>query len=259
MSTGKLAAAICAVIQAVETVPKNGWNNFHKYNFSTEADILRAVREAMVANGLALVPSGIQHLGSAQFGQKGRFRTEFLVTYTLMHTSGASQTITVIAAGVDAEDKGPYKGMTGAQKYALRQTFLIPTGDDPEKDGPPAQQQRQQRPPPQRQQPQRQQRQDNRGQGNPHENQWRNNQGAAPSCPACGSQLWDNCAKRAGGWNGPAWKCKDRNCTGNEGEPWLQWDARPTPGQPTPQDFDPPGDEEPPMWDRPQPDDREHF
>jgi hypothetical protein len=41
---------------------------------------------------------------------------------------------TVIGEGQDRGDKATYKAMTGATKYALLKLFLIPTGDDPEKD-----------------------------------------------------------------------------------------------------------------------------
>src|SRR5262249_31856915 len=34
--------------------------------------------------------------------------------------------------GLDGGDKAPYKAMTGALKYALLQSFLLATGDDPE-------------------------------------------------------------------------------------------------------------------------------
>ncbi len=37
--------------------------------------------------------------------------------------------------GRDRGDKAPYKALTGALKYALIQTFLIATGDDPEQEG----------------------------------------------------------------------------------------------------------------------------
>jgi hypothetical protein len=36
--------------------------------------------------------------------------------------------------GRDSGDKAPYKALTGALKYALIQTFLIATGDDPEEE-----------------------------------------------------------------------------------------------------------------------------
>ena len=38
----------------------------------------------------------------------------------------------VAGQGIDAGDKAPYKAMTGALKYALLQSFLLATGDDPE-------------------------------------------------------------------------------------------------------------------------------
>ena len=40
-----------------------------------------------------------------------------------------------------------------------------------------------------------------------------------PDCPTCQGPMWNNVAKRAGGWKGPAFKCKDSNCEG------LYWDA----------------------------------
>ena len=227
MSTGKLAAAIGAVIQAVGSVAKDGQNQHFKYRFTSEAAILRAVREAMAENGLALLPTGVQHLGTEQIGQK-RYRTEVVVSYLLAHPSGESAVVMVPGAGADAEDKGPYKAMTGCLKYALRQTFLIPTGDDPEDDS------QQNRPAPARQ-PQRRQR--------PPENQWRNNGGAAPSCPDCGSALWDNCQDRREGSKRPAWKCKSR-----DGCEWLQWEIDPRPGAPRPDDTDPQQDDGPPPW-----------
>ena len=37
-------------------------------------------------------------------------------------------------SGQDAGDKGIFKAISGAQKYALMKAFMIPTGDDPEQD-----------------------------------------------------------------------------------------------------------------------------
>jgi len=40
-----------------------------------------------------------------------------------------------------------------------------------------------------------------------------------PDCPTCQGPMWNNVDKRAGGWKGPAFKCKNGNCQG------LYWDA----------------------------------
>ena len=41
-------------------------------------------------------------------------------------------TARVAGEGLDVGDKSSYKAMTGALKYALLQSFLLATGDDPE-------------------------------------------------------------------------------------------------------------------------------
>jgi hypothetical protein len=46
--------------------------------------------------------------------------------------SGEELTVRVPGEGADPGDKAPYKAMTGALKYALLQSFLLATGDDPE-------------------------------------------------------------------------------------------------------------------------------
>ena len=253
---GALAAAICAVMNDVGTVAKDGTNSHFGYSFTSEAAILRACRTAMATHGLAMVPAGITGLHSEQFGQKGRFRTEAIVIYRLMHTSGETQDVAVIAAGVDGEDKGPYKAMTGALKYALRQTFLIPTGDDPENETKGGQDNR----PPQRQdRPQARQepRQDRRPQ-----QQRRPQQGGGGNacCPECGGGLYDDRDKRAKAQADkeagrrskgapPAWKCKDKSDCG-----WHQWESSPTPGMEDPRAGDPQSqdtgyDEGPPPYD----------
>lgn len=37
------------------------------------------------------------------------------------------------------------------------------------------------------------------------------------NCPTCGGECYDNREKRAGGWKGPIYKCKNQGCG------WVQW------------------------------------
>ena len=56
-----------------------------------------------------------------------------VMAYTFMDVDTAEEiTVKVAGEGLDAGDKAPYKAMTGALKYALLQSFLLATGDDPE-------------------------------------------------------------------------------------------------------------------------------
>lgn len=130
-----LAKAINQVMKAVPYVQKGGENTFHHYRYASEADFLAALQPAMVEAGLALVPNRVKSTREpAAPTQKGKAQwlTHVEVEYLLIHSSGAQITIAALGCGIDGEDKGTYKAMTGALKYALRQLFLIPTGDDAE-------------------------------------------------------------------------------------------------------------------------------
>jgi hypothetical protein len=134
--TGKLAGAVCAVMMAVRFIPETGVNQFHKYKYASDEDLLSALQPAMAEHGLALVPSGID-IRTVEHSpdRKGspQWRTELVVTYDLLHISGESARVQAPGSGIDGEDKGAYKAMTGALKYALRHLFLVPTGDDAER------------------------------------------------------------------------------------------------------------------------------
>ena len=48
--------------------------------------------------------------------------------------TGESYIAEGVGQGADSGDKGVYKAITGMMKYILLKTFLVPTGDDPERD-----------------------------------------------------------------------------------------------------------------------------
>lgn len=133
---GALARAVCQVMGAVRYIPETGKNDFHGYRYASDEDLLVAVQPAMAAAGLALIPARVdtrtvEHTPDRK--NKAQWRTEITVTYDLLHVSGECRQVQGVGCGIDGEDKGVYKAMTGALKYALRHTFLLPTGDDPER------------------------------------------------------------------------------------------------------------------------------
>lgn len=140
-----LVRKLAAIMGEVERIPKSGYNEFHKYNYVTEADISSAVRRGMADRGLMLIPS----VEKTEWTPLGKMR---LCTLTVRFTiedgdSGETREMVVIGEGTDQADKASYKAMTGAEKYALLKLFMIPTGDDPEKDDPRPPQGQQQEPP----------------------------------------------------------------------------------------------------------------
>lgn len=123
-----LAERIIAASKQIGTLAKDGHNDFHDYDYVTEAAVKRAVRDAMVANGLYVVSATHEILPGSEFS-KAICRTTVVV-------GGVGLTETVcgmgIGSGTDKGDKSFYKAMAGGLKYALTSLFLIPTGDDAE-------------------------------------------------------------------------------------------------------------------------------
>lgn len=132
-----LVTKLSEVMGVVERVAKNGRNEFHKYDYATEADIVSSVRNELAARNVMIVPS----VESTEFVETitAAGKKERLCTLTALFTicDGDSETtlnFRAVGQGQDAGDKSAYKAMTGAIKYGIMKLFLIPTGDDPEKE-----------------------------------------------------------------------------------------------------------------------------
>ena len=130
---------LAEVMSVVERVPKRGRNDFHKYDYATEADIAQAIRQALAERHILLIPEVTkylqQELGPNKKGEARDPLTVLDMVFTFRDgETGESLAQPWVGIGQDGGDKGVYKAMTGAEKYFLLKTFLIPTGDDPEHD-----------------------------------------------------------------------------------------------------------------------------
>ena len=140
-----LVTKLCEVVAATERVPKNGWNDFHKYAFARESDIVETIRGELSQRNIFISPNIVEHHRTPKEGDKGGYLTDILVEWTFRDgDSGESFSIRIPGCGEDKGDKGFYKAFTGSEKYMLTKSFLIPTGDDPENEdakapGPPQQ------------------------------------------------------------------------------------------------------------------------
>jgi len=133
-----LATAVCAVMGEIGYVRATGKNTQQNYNYTSDEDLLTAIQPLLVKHGLAILPTSYG-IDSEQFttsNGKTMWRSNVDVTYLLLHTSGECLNLHMGGSGTDSLDKDPYKALTGAYKYLLRQTFAVPTGDDAERDQP---------------------------------------------------------------------------------------------------------------------------
>jgi len=128
----RLAYKLAVVMAEVDNVAKRGRNEFHKYDYATESDIVSAVRRKLAEQHVILLPA-VTKCHREPVGDKGSVLTHLEMVFTFIDgDSDERLSSTWLGAGTDKEDKGAYKAMTGAEKYFLLKTFMIPTGDDPE-------------------------------------------------------------------------------------------------------------------------------
>lgn len=120
----------------ITNVSKNGYNDFNRYAYATESDILAAVKTAANDNGLVLITSTEAFLGNFENQKKEIVKTAHVIlTYQVIDAeSGESLTGRFDGYAEDKGDKAVYKAITGANKYFLMKVFGVSTGDDPEKD-----------------------------------------------------------------------------------------------------------------------------
>jgi len=137
--TTNLLKKMVEITKEVHYIKKNGRNQFHKYNYASEADVSARFSEALSAHGVYMSTSVLERHCLPFKTKKGE--DWFLITVKVEMTFSDSEsdekiTIHSFGDGADSGDKGVYKAITGAVKYGLMKNFLVETGDDPEKDVP---------------------------------------------------------------------------------------------------------------------------
>jgi len=129
----QVLAALINASREVGYVQKRGYNDFQKYSYVTEADILQEVRPALLKHGLVMIPS-VESISHDEHGN-----THISVRYDVYHESGETLSFVMAGSGNDRNskgvgDKGIYKALTGCNKYALLKAMQLATGDDPEEE-----------------------------------------------------------------------------------------------------------------------------
>lgn len=131
--------AINAVMNEVGAVGKNHKNDQQKYQYRGIDDVMTALAPAMQKHGVFVVPEVLTIIREEKEGRSSKLLYSIVkVKYTFYAVDGTFVTATVMGEGMDSGDKATNKAMSAAFKYALLQTFCIPTDElvDSEKDSP---------------------------------------------------------------------------------------------------------------------------
>lgn len=113
---------------------KGATNDFDKYNYFSEAQYKELFTELFSSYDLELTPNEVSYEmfeGTEKQANGRNVKFEFKLTDI---ETGFYETSFVTGEGIDKGDKAGYKADTGALKYYLANTFMVATGDDPEKE-----------------------------------------------------------------------------------------------------------------------------
>ncbi len=130
-----LRQKLAEVRRRIGYIQKRGFNERNNYSYVTAADLAGAVGDILAELGVVIIPSleSIAYESGRGNGAEMARSAQVVMAYTFTDVdTGEAITTKVAGQGLDAGDKAPYKAMTGALKYALLQSFLLATGDDPE-------------------------------------------------------------------------------------------------------------------------------
>ena len=132
-----LRQKLAEVRRRIGQIEKRGINQEGNYKYVRAADLAGAVGDVLADLGVILLPR-LESISTEPLGNRtgAEHLTRVIIAYTFMDANSAEElTVKVAGEGVDPGDKSVCKAQTSALKYALLQSFLIATGDDPEEDG----------------------------------------------------------------------------------------------------------------------------
>lgn len=115
---------------------KEGVNTYDKYKYFSEAQYKELFTELLSEVGLELSFTELEYntFEGSEKQANGRMpKLEFKLTDI---STGFYETTVITGEAIDKGDKAGYKAYTGAIKYYLANTFMVATGDDPEKESP---------------------------------------------------------------------------------------------------------------------------
>lgn len=115
---------------------KGAKNDFDHYSYFSEAQYKQLFTELFSKHGLEMKFNEVEYNTFEGSEKQANGRMPRLV-FTLFDTeTGFFEETTITGEGIDKGDKAGYKAYTGALKYFLADTFMVATGDDPEKESP---------------------------------------------------------------------------------------------------------------------------
>ena len=122
------------IIGEMGIIPKRGFNEHHKYWFTTDADLNSFVGPLFAKYHLVVIPAvtNVERFEPASGAKQYLTRVHFHVLVINADKPEDRFEVDWIGEGADVVDKGVYKAFTGGLKYFYMKLLQVATGDDPE-------------------------------------------------------------------------------------------------------------------------------
>lgn len=115
---------------------KGGLNDYDHYSYFSEAQYKELFTKLLSDNGIEMKFNELEYDTFEGQGKQSNGRMP-KIRFTLFDIeTGFYEETDITGEGMDKGDKAGYKAYTGALKYFLADTFMVATGDDPEKESP---------------------------------------------------------------------------------------------------------------------------
>lgn len=127
---------MAAVMSDIDAISKSRTNEQQRFKFRGIDDIYNELHKVLANHKVFTVPCVIDERTEERTSKSGNniiYRV-IKMQYTFYAEDGSSVCAIVIGEGMDSGDKACNKAMSIAHKYALLQTFCIPTEDEKDPD-----------------------------------------------------------------------------------------------------------------------------
>ena len=123
--------AMAAILAEIPSIGKDNRNKDQGFQYRGIDDVYNALHPLLAKHKVFMAPTVLSRTSEDRTTAKGGVMqcVTLSVEYRFFHADGSSISCTVMGEGRDTSDKATNKAMAAAHKYALLQTFCIPTED----------------------------------------------------------------------------------------------------------------------------------
>jgi hypothetical protein len=128
--------AMASVMREIGHIGKDSKNTAQGFKFRGIDAVYNELHGLLAKHGIVTLPTAGVPVTEERVNKNGttlRF-VQLPMSYQFTHEDGSSVSCLVIGEGMDSGDKATNKAMAIAHKYALLQTFLIPTEEQADPD-----------------------------------------------------------------------------------------------------------------------------